>query len=73
MNFFLSKPIRRSAIKQVLEKYRLGVYKEGREASAPTASEVVEMGVTSAIELQRKNDGSPRPGKTFLQSSSGEE
>ncbi|KAL1641219.1 Histidine kinase osmosensor [Didymella pomorum] len=63
MNFFLSKPIRRSAIKQVLEKYCLGVYRGGGEASDPAATEVVQMGVASIFEIQEKNHGSPRPGK----------
>ena len=36
MNFFLSKPIRRSAIKHVLEIYRPCIDQEEEEASAPT-------------------------------------
>jgi hypothetical protein len=62
MDFFLSKPIRRSAIKQVLEKYRLGVYGGGGRTSTPAAGEEVEMGVASIFELQRKNDGRARLG-----------
>jgi hypothetical protein len=39
----------------------------------PCHKEIMEMGVASVIELQRKNDGSPRPDKTAFQSPSGEE
>jgi hypothetical protein len=51
MNYFFSKPIRRSAIKQVLEKYRLGVYGGGGRTSTPAAGEEVEMGVAPIFKL----------------------
>jgi osomolarity two-component system sensor histidine kinase SLN1 len=41
MDFFLSKPIRRSAIKHVLERYRLFVNREVEQTRAPTIGNAV--------------------------------
>jgi hypothetical protein len=56
MDFFLSKPIRRSAIKHVLERYRLFINREVGHTRAPTIGEAMGSGIDSSAELRSKSN-----------------
>jgi osomolarity two-component system sensor histidine kinase SLN1 len=56
MDFFLSKPIRRSAIRHVLERYRLFINKEIVEKRAPTTGESMGSGIASSAQLRSKSN-----------------
>jgi hypothetical protein len=59
MDFFLSKPIRRSTIRHVVERYRLFINKEVEETKVPTTDEALERGTAPVAELRSKSNGPP--------------